>query len=220
MSERKGKCILVCAGDMGEEKIPYEEGDFLIAVDAGLEHLSRRGMVPDYILGDFDSLKEEFFPILEAFREKHPEEVMTLPVEKDDTDTIAAARTGLDRGYRDFLIYGGLGGDRLDHTLANIQTLSFLKKHGADARLVGQGTELFIICKETVIFDPDYDGILSLFALDPEVRDVTIRGVKYPLEKGTLSSSFPLGVSNRITPGRPASVSVGEGFCLTVLVRA
>ena len=58
--EEKGKCVLVCAGDMGEEEILYEKGDFLIAVDGGLEHLIRRKMVPDYILGDFDSLKEDF----------------------------------------------------------------------------------------------------------------------------------------------------------------
>lgn len=219
MSERKGKCILVCAGDMGEEEILCGKEDFLIAVDGGLEHLFRRGLVPDYILGDFDSLAEEFYPALADFRKKHPGSVMTLPVEKDDTDTIAAARLGLERGYRDFIIYGGLGGKRLDHTLANIQTLLFLKKQGADARLLGQGTEIFIICKEIVTFDDDYEGIFSLFALDPEVGDVTIRGMKYPLEKGTLSSSFPLGVSNRITRGKPASVSVGDGFCLVVLTK-
>lgn len=217
MKGKKGKCILVCAGDMGEEKILYEKGDFLIAVDGGLEHISRRGLVPDFILGDFDSLKEDFLPMLQAFGEKHPGEIMTLPVEKDDTDTIAAAKTGLERGYRDFFIYGGLGGKRLDHTLANIQTLAFLKKQGAEGRLVGQGTELFILCKETVIFDSGFEGNFSLFALDPEVRDVTIRGMKYPLEKGTLLSSFPLGVSNRIIRGKTASVSVGEGFCLAVL---
>ena len=217
--EEKGKCVLVCAGDMGEEEILYKEGDFLIAVDGGLGYLAERNMVPDYILGDFDSLKEEYFSILSAFREKHPGEVTTLPVEKDDTDTVAAARLGLERGYKDFIIYGGLGGRRLDHTLANIQTLVFLKKQGARALLTGKGTDLFVLSGETASFDGDFEGTFSLFALDPEVKGVTIRGMKYPLEDGTLTSSFPLGVSNHISKGQRASVCVGEGMALAVLIR-
>lgn len=217
--KKTGKCILVCAGDMGEEEILYKEGDFLIAVDGGLGYLAERNMVPDYILGDFDSLKDEYFSILSAFREKHPGEVTALPVEKDDTDTVAAARLGLERGYKDFIIYGGLGGRRLDHTLANIQTLVFLKKQGAQALLTGQGTDLFVLSGETASFDGDFEGTFSLFALDPEVKGVTIRGMKYPLEDGTLTSSFPLGVSNHISKGQRASVCVGEGMALAVLIR-
>lgn len=217
--KKTGKCILVCAGDMGEEEILYKEGDFLIAVDGGLGYLAERNMVPDYILGDFDSLKDEYFSILSAFREKHPGEVTTLPVEKDDTDTVAAARLGLERGYKDFIIYGGLGGRRLDHTLANIQTLVFLKKQGARALLTGQGTDLFVLSGETASFDGDFEGTFSLFALDPEVKGVTIRGMKYPLEDGTLTSSFPLGVSNHISKGQRAGVCVGEGMALAVLIR-
>ena len=217
--EEKGKCVLVCAGDMGEEEILYEKGDFLIAVDGGLEHLIRRKMVPDYILGDFDSLKEDFYPLLSAFLEKHPEGVTRLPVEKDDTDTVAAARLGLERGYRDFLIYGGLGGKRIDHTLANIQTLAFLKKRGARASLKGQDTELTVLSGETLTLDEDFEGTFSLFALDPEVRGVTIRGMKYSLEEGTLTGSFPLGVSNHAGRGKRASVTVGRGMALAVLIR-
>ncbi len=217
--KKTGKCILVCAGDMGEEEILYKEGDFLIAVDGGLKHLARRGLVPDYILGDFDSLEEEDLPLLEAFREKHPGGVTTLPVEKDDTDTLAAARLGLERGFSRFVIYGGLGGKRIDHTLANIQTLVFLKKQGASALLTGGGTDLFVLSGESVTFERGFEGTFSLFALDPEVRGVAIRGMKYPLENGTLISSFPLGVSNHISAESQGSVSVGEGMALAVLVR-
>ena len=157
--------------------------------------------------------------MLEAFRAAHPENITTLPVVKDDTDTIAAVKMAYEKGWRDFLIYGALGGERLDHTLANIQTLVYLKKLGARAVLAGAGTELFVMSEETVCLDPAFEGTFSIFALDPEVRDVTIGGMQYNLDRGILTSSFPLGVSNHVRAGEGAFVRTGTGMALAVLVK-
>lgn len=219
MKKERGRCILVCAGQLGDEKIDRREGDFLIAVDGGFGHLIGRGMEPDHILGDFDSLAAKYRPMLEAFRAAHPENITTLPVVKDDTDTMAAVKMAYEKGWRDFLIYGALGGERLDHTLANIQTLVYLKKLGARAVLAGAGTELFVMSEETVCLDPAFEGTFSIFALDPEVRDVTIGGMQYNLDRGILTSSFPLGVSNHVRAGEGAFVRTGTGMALAVLVK-
>ena len=215
----KGRCILVGSAPMRKEEIEYREGDFLIAVDGGLTHLAERGITPDHVLGDYDSLPERCRPLLERFEAAHPGSVTTLPVVKDDTDTIAAARLGFEMGFREFLIYGGLGGDRLDHTLANIQTLVYLKKLGAGAELVGERTRLRVITEETLTLDPSFEGTFSVFALDREVKDLTIGGMQYTLDQGTLSYAFPLGVSNHVKAGEGAFVSAGQGLALVVLIQ-
>ena len=79
------------------------------------------GVVPDLLLGDFDSMDQP-----EDF-----DRVRRMPVEKDDTDTMLAVKTGLEQGCGEFYLYGGTGGKRLDHTLANLQTLLYLRRRGA-----------------------------------------------------------------------------------------
>ena len=119
-------CCVVGAMEPGEIVLP--EGALVIAADGGLAHLERRGLTADLIVGDFDSL---------GWVPEGPK-VIRHPVEKDDTDMMLAVRTGLARGCRDFLLYGGLGG-RLDHAYANLQTLVWLAEHGARGRLLGPG---------------------------------------------------------------------------------
>lgn len=105
-----------------------DDSDYVIAADAGFEYCTENCIIPDLVLGDFDSLGKA---------PKHPN-VLQLPVEKDDTDTMFALKLGLEKGYRRFYIYGGLGGKRPDHTIANMQALLFLLSHGARGWLFGE----------------------------------------------------------------------------------
>ena len=144
-----------------------------------------------------------------------PQGAQVFPVEKDDTDSMLAVRKGLELGYRRFEIYGALDGDRLDHTVANLQTLSFLCDHGATGYLIGLRYIATALQKGMLRFSPDAAGILSVFCLGRDAKGVCLRGLKYPLENGTLSSSFPLGVSNHFT-GEAASVTVEEGSLIAI----
>lgn len=175
------------------------ESDLLIAADAGYRHLCRQGIVPDLVVGDFDSLGAE---------PDHPR-VIRHPVEKDDTDTLLAVRIGLERGYRRFCIYGGLGG-LLDHTLANLQTLLFLLDHGAWGLLLGEGQAVAAVRNGTLRFEGEDRDRVSVFAAGDRAEGVTLRGLYYPLDHGVLTNSFPLGVSNAFTGG-PAEISVEQG---------
>ena len=120
-----GKCIIFCAAGFDCPVQPITGEDFVIAADGGLAHTQKLGITPHEILGDFDSL---------GFT---PEGANVFPVEKDDTDAMLAVRRGLALGYREFVLYGSLDGPRLDHTVANFQTLQFLADHGAAGYLVG-----------------------------------------------------------------------------------
>lgn len=213
--EKNGRCILMCAGEFDLESIEHNERDFVIAVDGGLVYLDRLGIRPDFILGDFDSLPEDHRETLKEFEKMSSEKILHLPAEKDDTDTMAAVKMGLAAGYNQFLIYGGLG-RRIDHTMANIQTLTYLKHHGAHGWLIDRHNKITVLENEKLDL-PRVRATFSLFALEHEVRDVTLTGMKYPLNHGILRGDFPLGVSNEIYPDRSAVVTVGDGPAMAVI---
>ena len=180
--------------------------DFVIACDKGCEYTAACGIKPDLLVGDFDSYTGE-----------KPEDVpvLGLPCEKDDTDTIYAMRVGLERGYTDFVVYGGTGGSRADHTIANLQGLLFLSSHGAHCRMYGDGVVWSVLHNEKVSFPAGCGGTLSLFCMDGAARGVTIRGLKYELADAEIRSDFPIGVSNSFT-GAAASIEVRDGTLIMI----
>ena len=211
------KCILVCAGDFEPRDLRKEDGDCIIAVDNGLTYLTQMGVLPDYCLGDFDSLLPEGRRVLEEIRREDPSRIVTLPVAKDDTDTMAAVRFGLKLGYLRFDLYGTLGGARIAHTLANLQVLNFIKNNGGQGYLMDTNQMLFLIRNETKEFHEGFAGRFSMFAVEPKITGVTIRGMKYEIEDVVLTNDFPIGCSNEIEAGKRASVTVGNGTALVVV---
>lgn len=196
-----GRCVIFGAAAFETLILPIGKDDYLIAADGGVKHLQKIGQTPDTILGDFDSLGYV------------PQGSQVFPVEKDDTDVMLAVRHGLQKGFREFLIYGGLDGKRLDHTIANFQTLAFLREHGAHGFLVGKHYLATVISGETAFFPASATGILSVFCLGRDATGVTINGLKYQLENGCLSADFPLGVSNHFI-GKSSEISVKDGKLL------
>lgn len=213
-----GKCIIVGAGDLTVGGITLSEDDFIIAVDGGLHYCGFLQLEPDLILGDFDSLGEEGIEILNQLTDEIPERIIRLNPKKDDTDMLYALKYALEKGYRDFRLYGATGG-RLDHTFGNIQCLLFLKNHGASGYLMDGDGMIFVMRDETVRFKPDLEGRLSLFALDKEVKSVSITGMKYNLEAETLYNDYPIGISNEFI-GKEAVITVegGDVLCMVQYV--
>jgi len=217
--ERTGKCIVMAAGDLTVSQVPMGEEDLCIAVDGGYEYCRMLGLHPHYILGDFDSLPAfdgsgEAAQQLDEIRARTPQRVVTLPPEKDETDTFAALKLGLSLGYKEFLIYGGMGG-RLEHTIANIQCLRYLKEQGAAGYLM-DGTGMVLVAKEEKIsFRPSLEGYLSLFPAGEEAV-VSIENMKYELRERTLVNTDTLGVSNEFI-GKKASVTVHRGAVVVIV---
>ena len=201
-----GKCIIFCAAAFDAPAQPIGAEDFIIAADGGLRHTDGLGIRPDVILGDFDSLGYT------------PAGANVFPVEKDDTDAMLAVRVGLERGFRRFLLYGSLDGPRLDHTVANFQTLQFLADRGAMGCLVGLNTVAAVVKNGSLTFPAGCSGTVSVFCSGADARGVTLKGLYYPLEQGTLTAGFPLGVSNHFT-GEKASVTVEQGSLLVLWER-
>ena len=196
------KCIIFCAAEFDGLAAPIGPEDHIIAADGGLRHTQKLNIVPHTILGDFDSL---------GFV---PEGANVYPVEKDDTDAMLAARRGLELGFREFYFYGSLDGPRLDHTVANFQTLQFLADRGARGYLIGKDYIVTALKNGSLHFPARCTGTVSVFCMGADAEGVTLKGLYYPLENGTLTAGFPLGVSNHFTESEAAEISVINGSLL------
>ena len=195
------RCFIFAAGSFYGLRERPAPGDYLVAADAGYRICEREGILPDLLLGDFDSMP----PPADFDR------LRRLPVEKDDTDTLAALKAGLERGCDTFYIYGGTGGKRMDHTLANLQCLLFLRRRGARGFLYGDGCIWTVVENEALTIERTVEwGLLSVFCLGDRAEGVDEEGVQYPLKGAVLTPDFPLGVSNHILEPQ-ARVAVRQG---------
>ena len=197
------RCILIGAGDCNVQKIETKPEDLVIAVDGGYDTCRKYDIVPDLIVGDFDSVQESDMPQIAEIAKIAPDHVVVLPTEKDDTDMLASIRIGLLEGCQEFRIYGGMGG-RLEHTLANLQCLM-------DDKMTA-----FVMQNETVWFKPEAKGFLSLFSIGEKASGVTIRNLKYEMQDGEMTNSFPIGISNEFI-GKRSSVTVEQGMLAVIL---
>lgn len=217
MGKNKKQAILIGAGElnsiMAESiKTKQAEDSFIIALDGGLVFCEEQGIVPDMIVGDFDSLPSQKQILLE----RYPQEIIhRLPCEKDDTDTLAALRSAVEMGYEQFVIYGGLGG-RISHTMANIQSLLFLKDRGLSGELIGNNSKVFLVKNESYILPKEESGYVSVFALGGNAKGVTLSNLKYEIADAELSDSFPIGVSNEFV-GKDAEITVNDGILMVVV---
>jgi len=201
---KKKICYIVGAGSVAGVRLRPEAGDYVIAADGGFSHLQRLGIKADAVLGDFGSL-----PVVPD----HPN-LVRYPSEKDDTDMMLAARKGAEMGYHTFVLCGGLGG-RLDHTLANLQTLTWLSRRGKRGFLLGADMIAAAVTDGTLSFDRNKRGTLSVFCSGDKATGVTLKGLKYPLRDATLTCDMPLGVSNEFT-GAESAVSVQKGTLIVL----
>lgn len=181
-----------------------------IAADGGFSLFQKEGFRTDVRIGDFDS---SLFDDDSVTCEK-----IKLPIEKDDTDMLAAIKLGLERDYEEFHILGGTG-KRFEHTIANMQCLSFLLNHQTHGFMYGENriitmikNESFFITKKNHNDDMKY---ISLFAYSDVVEGVNLEGFKYPLIDATLKKEYPIGISNELIESKGA-VHVKNGELLIV----
>ena len=226
-------CYIVGAGDFTPRGFAPVPGDLVLAADGGYRALYSLGYTPDLLLGDFDSLGDLPLP---------PDlPVLRFPARKDDTDTGLALRHGLDRGFRDFALYGCAGG-RVDHLLANLQSMARVSRLGAAIRLAAPEYDAWALTgpapdapapdasapdasgpaphapdgPAATLTLPDRPGgtLVSVFGHGDRAEGVTLTGLAYPLSDAALTGDFPLGVSNRRLDGQRATVAVRRGTLL------
>ena len=190
--------------DMAQELA--ESADYIIAADGGQNRAREFGLQPDCVIGDFDSttLNEDFDCLY-----------ITYPAEKDLTDTEAALTHALEKGCRNVILLGGMGG-RLDHTMGNIGLLdkyynSFDHMEFIDGK---NRMELLKDSGRTLKRDARYK-YFGLVSLNAEASGIDIRGAKYELTGASLERASTLGVSNEFSEDT-VEMCVREGTLLIV----
>ena len=183
------RCFIFAAGTFYGLRERPAAGDLVIAADAGYRVCCVAGITPDLLLGDFDSMEQP-----EDFSNIH-----RSPVEKDDTDTMLAVKSAIDSGCKEVYIYGGTGGKRLDHTIANLQTLLYLRRRGVRGWLYDDDFIWTVIEDESMTISRTVEwGLFSAFCLGDRAEGLDLTGFQYPLRDAVLTPEFPLGVSNHI----------------------
>lgn len=204
------KCVIIGGAPISNYEAAgkyIDGGDFIICCDSGLYHAQGLGAVPSLIVGDFDSHPAPDTDI----------ETITLPCEKDDTDTVFAAKTAVERGYDEFVLLGAAGG-RLDHTLCNVSILLFLFERGKRAVLADDFSEMEIVGAQEKQVDSSF-SYFSLISLGGTAQGVTVTGAKYPLCDAQIKCDYQYGVSNEVSGSLPARVSCRHGRLLLIKVR-
>ena len=178
-------CLIVSGGDFSENLPENVSFDYVIACDRGYEYAHRLGLIPNVIIGDFDSSEKPKTEI----------KIIEHPVMKDDTDTMLAIRHAINSGFGNIYLSCALGG-RFDHAFANIQSLAFAVNEGADAYIYSDNTVIYAFSSKEIKLKKHDGWSLSCFALTDKCEGVTIKGTKFECEDETVFSSFPIGVSN------------------------
>jgi len=205
----KTRCYIVGAGEFDEATLPQSD-DYIIAADGGFSYLHGRGIDPDLIVGDFDSLPAKLMEVVD----RHPN-VIRVSSEKDDTDMLLAVGEGLKLGYTVFAINGGLGG-KLDQTYANIQILTFIADNAATGVLYGKTSCVTAIKDSSLKLHPTNakGKSVSIFSAEKQARGVTLSGLLYPLDNADITNYYP-GVSNEFTDN-PAMITVTDGTLIII----
>ena len=199
-----GTCLIISGGDYSplKDDIGY---DYVIACDLGYEHALKMGIKPDIMVSDFDSLDRSKFPADEIA-------LLEFPVRKDDSDTMLAIKHALKEGYGHIVISCALGG-RLDHTIANIQSMAYVAERGGVCEIISDKEYLRTFTGGELSLEKREGFSLSLFSITDRCTGVSISGSAYDCENVTLTNSFPLGISNYWKEER-VTIRMTEGIML------
>ena len=186
----KKKALIVGASKItAKDFLKGKDFDIIVAADGGYRYCLEEKREPDILIGDFDTLDTSLI--------RSPKSIKKLNPIKDDTDTFFAVKLLLEKGYDEIHLLGCLGG-KIEHTLGNIQILSYLKDRNIQGYLYSEDASqvVFMLENDSIHFKKNVKGMVSVFSYTPKCENVSIFNMKYNLDHAELTSSIPLGVSN------------------------
>lgn len=180
--------IIFCPSEkINKDKICLIENSTKIAVDSGISTAFFLDVTPDILVGDLDSADKAMIDPMQI-------EVLQYPSEKDDTDLMIAIKYAVERGADNVQIIGGMYG-RIDHTLANLMALYYMRDHNCEANITDGYNRVRIIKDERIVVKKLYKYI-SLIPIEGDLTSVYIKGLKYELTNANISLKMPITISN------------------------
>ncbi|MBD5539752.1 MAG: thiamine diphosphokinase [Lachnospiraceae bacterium] len=215
----KSQGILVGSAPVGKEgqllkRLLEVENVYSVAVDGGIGFFVKNHLKPAYWLGDMDSVSEDEMKAISLLGLQE-NCICKVPAIKDDTDMALAVDKALEAGCEEILIFGGTGGQRISHTIANIQLMQAYAKKGCHIMMVSEGCRMEVLHRGIKAFSKEMKGLISVFSLTDVAERVEIEGLKYEY-KGNLSNDRALGVSNAFI-GNEGRISIGGEGCLLLV---
>lgn len=208
------RTLIVSGGVINKELINkiIKEKKFenIIAVDKGLKILDELNIIPNHIIGDFDSIDEE---ILKKYKNEKTH-IYKLQPEKDYTDTDEAIKLAIKLKTKKITMVGTTG-TRLDHTISNIQNLKIALEDNVDCKIIDNNNEITLINKTTKIKKDNNYKYISLLPLTLNVKGITLRGFKYPLCDKILEIGESIGISNEQIEDE-AIIELKEGILVII----
>lgn len=184
--------------------------DYVVCCDGGIRHLECLGLIPDLIVGDFDSV--DTIP-LEAYK-KRGISVKTFPSEKNETDTELASQAIIEAGADQVIMLGALG-SRWDHSYANVMVLVKLVKLGLKAMILHSHNRI-IVSNKVLRLEGNYGQIVSLLPLGENVVVHETKGLKYKIRDQKMPLDAPYGISNIFLESK-AEVVIASGWLMAVI---
>lgn len=192
--------VLICGGEINDEFarkcLKKINPEWIVGVDKGLEFCYRNQIVPNWILGDFDSISPE---IIEWYKKQEEIPIKQYKPEKDDTDTRLGIELAMKLDSDKIFLLGATGG-RLDHYMGNLQSLLILAKEEKEGWILDEQNAITVrkAGKIGITKKEQFGKYVSFFSMGDEVTGLSLRGFKYPLNQYTLKNSDGLAVSNEI----------------------
>lgn len=209
------KVLIISGGHLGDVEYIKKNSldwDFVICADGGARHLEKLGIIPDLLVGDFDSIPTQ---LLQKYKNMGIA-IKTYPKEKDWTDTHIAVDIAIEKGAKCVYLIGALG-SRWDHSFANIMLLYRLESRGIKAKILHSHNTI-MMSNDILEIEGHVGQIVSLIPFSQDVLVEYTQGLAYPLYNGTLTLDFPLGISN-ILEEEKAVVKIKKGWLIGVLTK-
>ncbi len=190
------------------ENIKY---DYLICADGGLEKVSNYGIIPDIIIGDFDSVASN---VLKQYENRIP--IEKFPSEKDFTDMELAVELAVSKGYKNIILTGA-SGSRLDHTLGNILLMEKYFKDGVNISIIDNNNEMKIISDNSELFIEYKEGyFISIIPITEFIQGLCLEGFKYNLDNVDVERGSTLCISNQIKDNK-GKITLKKGRAIVII---
>jgi len=184
--------------------------DFIICADGGIKHMSKLGLMPDLIVGDFDSAKKDQLDYYINSGVK----LQKFSADKDQTDTHIAVEYAIEAGATNVTFLGALG-SRFDHSYANIMLLYRLMKSGINAKIIDAHNHI-AISSGIIEIEGNVGQILSLLPFGVNACIAETQGLKYSITNRDLPLDDPYGISN-IFASPKAVITIKSGWILAIM---
>ncbi|WHH59891.1 thiamine diphosphokinase [Petroclostridium sp. X23] len=195
--------------DYGFYKDKIGPSDFIICADGGTKHAVKMGILPNVILGDFDSIGKEYF----NDEQLENIEFIQYSCDKDETDTQLAVEYAVKLGGTEIVLIGSLG-TRMDHSFANISLLKMLLDKGITGKILNEHNEIYLTDTK-IKLRGQVGEIVSVLPITEVVTGVTTKGLQYALNNAQMTFGVPNGISNVLIE-EEIEISIKSGLLMVV----